>query len=52
MPARHIEMFEGRTTDQRCDTFRAQRNTVVEVVEDALVSASVMIIDIVKSDWR
>lgn len=51
MPTIHVEMFEGRTPEQKRNLVKALTNTVVETLGGKAESVDIILVDVKKSDW-
>lgn len=51
MPMIHIEMFEGRTTDQKRELVREVTEAFVRTCGGTSQSVQVVISDVAKSNW-
>jgi 4-oxalocrotonate tautomerase len=51
MPTIHVEMFEGRTPEQKRNLVKALTNAVVETLGGKAESVDIILVDVKKSDW-
>ena len=51
MPTIHVEMFEGRTPEQKREFVKAVTEAAVKTLGTAPESVDVILVDIKKSDW-
>jgi 4-oxalocrotonate tautomerase len=51
MPLITVEMFEGRTVDQKRELVRALTDTFCEVAGGSPAAVQIMIRDVAKSNW-
>ena len=51
MPTIRVEMFEGRTPEQKRNLVKALTNAVVETLGGKAESVDIILVDVKKSDW-
>ena len=51
MPTIHVEMFEGRTPEQKRNLVKALTNAVVETLGGKAESVDIILVDVKESDW-